>query len=199
MPAESFSNRLPQNVPGKFYVDDACLDCDLCRETAPTVFRRDDEKGVAYVFHQPETEEELALAAEAVRGCPCEAIFDDGDRFDWSVPRGSILPAWLRGEAPKPGCSHCSTKAVAPPAAGARTYWWFLVYSYTLLALLGCLFVTTLIYGLVTHSFLHAFGGAFMCFSFFLFLRRPGRILLKDLRRRRNRALPCRANKTPKG
>jgi ferredoxin len=118
MPAESFSDRLPQNVPGKFYVDAQCLECDLCRETAPTVFRRDDKMGVAYVFHQPETEEELALAVEAVRQCPCEAIFDDGDQFDWSVPRGTILPAWLRGEAPKPECPHCfSASAVKKP-------WW---------------------------------------------------------------------------
>ena len=118
MPAEAFSTRLPQNVPGMFYVVEQCLDCDLCREVAPTVFRRDNEMGTAYVFHQPETEEELSLAAEAVRGCPCEAVFSDGDQFDWSVPRDSILPAWLRGVAPKPTCQHCSTQAIS------KKPWW---------------------------------------------------------------------------
>ena len=28
-------NKYPENVNGKFYVDDQCIDCDLCRETAP--------------------------------------------------------------------------------------------------------------------------------------------------------------------
>ena len=118
MSADTFSNRLPQNVPGRFYVDDQCLDCDLCRETAPTVFRRDDEMGVAYIYHQPESEDELSLTAEALQGCPCEAIFSDGDQFDWTVPRGTILPGWLRGEAPKPHCQHCATQA------SPKKPWW---------------------------------------------------------------------------
>jgi ferredoxin len=71
------TKRLPTNVPGKWYVDDSCIDCDLCRETAPTVFRRDDDSGNSFVFHQPETEEELRLAEEARAGCPVEAIGND--------------------------------------------------------------------------------------------------------------------------
>jgi 4Fe-4S single cluster domain of Ferredoxin I len=27
-----------KNVSGKFYCDDQCIDCDLCRETAPANF-----------------------------------------------------------------------------------------------------------------------------------------------------------------
>jgi ferredoxin len=71
-------DRLAQNVPGRWYVDSNCIDCDLCRETAPTVFRRDDDGGYSIVFHQPETEEELRLAEEARNGCPVEAIGNDG-------------------------------------------------------------------------------------------------------------------------
>lgn len=71
------TKRLPTNVPGKWYVDANCIDCDLCRETAPAVFRRDDENGNSFVFHQPETEEELRLAEEALSGCPVEAIGKD--------------------------------------------------------------------------------------------------------------------------
>ena len=26
------------NTPGKFYVDEECIDCDICREIAPTIF-----------------------------------------------------------------------------------------------------------------------------------------------------------------
>ena len=37
------ANKYSENVPGKFYVDDQCIDCDLCRETAPANFTRSDE------------------------------------------------------------------------------------------------------------------------------------------------------------
>ena len=72
-------NKLTENVPGKFYVDDQCIDCDACRETAPDFFRRNDEKGYSFVFRQPVTEEERALALEALEGCPVEAIGSDGE------------------------------------------------------------------------------------------------------------------------
>ena len=51
------ANRYPQNVAGLFYVDDQCIDCDLCRETAPANFTRDDDGGHTYVLKQPETPE----------------------------------------------------------------------------------------------------------------------------------------------
>jgi ferredoxin len=72
-------NRLPDNVPGPFYVDDQCIDCDACRETAPDSFRRNDDKGYSYVWRQPETEAERSLCLEALEGCPVEAIGRDGD------------------------------------------------------------------------------------------------------------------------
>ena len=68
----------PENVAGKFYVDSQCIDCDLCRETAPTIFARHDESGFSFVQRQPETPEEVALAREAIEGCPVEAIGEDG-------------------------------------------------------------------------------------------------------------------------
>jgi ferredoxin len=72
------ANKYPENVPGKFYVDDQCIDCDLCRETAPANFKRNDDGGHSYVFKQPENEEEERLSREAMEGCPVEAIGDDG-------------------------------------------------------------------------------------------------------------------------
>ena len=39
--------KTPLNVPGKFYVDSSCIDCDLCRETAPENFGRDEDEGVS--------------------------------------------------------------------------------------------------------------------------------------------------------
>ena len=72
------ANKYPQNVAGKFYVDDQCIDCDLCRETAPANFTRDDDGGHSYLFKQPESAEEEALCKEAMEGCPVEAIGSDG-------------------------------------------------------------------------------------------------------------------------
>lgn len=73
------TDRVPENVPGRWYVDSTCIDCDLCRETAPTIFARHDEGGYSFVIRQPETPEEIALAEEARQGCPVEAIGYDGD------------------------------------------------------------------------------------------------------------------------
>jgi ferredoxin len=75
----SFSNKYNDNILGKFYVDDQCIDCDLCRETAPAFFTRHDEGGYSFVHKQPTTEEDAALCMEALEGCPVEAIGHDGD------------------------------------------------------------------------------------------------------------------------
>jgi len=76
--SDSEEPRLPVPVAGKFYVDDQCIDCDLCRETAPANFTRDDDGGHSYVFKQPENAEDEALCKEAMEGCPVEAIGSDG-------------------------------------------------------------------------------------------------------------------------
>ena len=65
------------NVKGKFYVDTECIDCNLCRETAPDNFA-DHDDGYSYVYKQPENQAEEDLCAEALEGCPVEAIGDDG-------------------------------------------------------------------------------------------------------------------------
>jgi ferredoxin len=72
-------DKVPGNRPGKFYVDLQCIDCDLCRQTAPRNFQRNDDEGFSYVHKQPTTEQELRECAEALEECPVEAIGDDGD------------------------------------------------------------------------------------------------------------------------
>ena len=62
------------NVAGRFFVDDQCIDCDLCRETAPDFFKRNDEGGYSYVYAQPKTPEEVEQCTEAMNGCPVDAI-----------------------------------------------------------------------------------------------------------------------------
>jgi ferredoxin len=71
------TERLAQNAAGAYYVDSSCVDCDLCRNTAPDFFKRHDEIGMSFVYHQPSTPEELALAEEARQGCPSESIGND--------------------------------------------------------------------------------------------------------------------------
>ena len=73
------ANKYPENITGKFFVDDQCIDCDLCRETAPANFTRNDDGGHSYVYKQPESPEEEALCKEAMEGCPVEAIGSDGE------------------------------------------------------------------------------------------------------------------------
>ena len=63
------ADKWPSNVAGNFYVDQQCIDCDLCRETAPVSFMRNDEGGYSFVHKQPETEDEIALCMEALEGC----------------------------------------------------------------------------------------------------------------------------------
>lgn len=71
-------DKLPDNVPGQFYVDRECIDCDVCRDTAPANFTRNDDNGYSYLHKQPTSDEELELCAEAMNACPVEAIGDDG-------------------------------------------------------------------------------------------------------------------------
>jgi glyoxylase-like metal-dependent hydrolase (beta-lactamase superfamily II)/ferredoxin len=64
--------RLETNVPGDFFVDSTCIDCDACRIFAPAVFS--DEGEMSAVFHQPENDDELLAAQKALISCPTASI-----------------------------------------------------------------------------------------------------------------------------
>ena len=49
----SLQHRLPENVPGDFFVDSTCIDCDTCSQLAPDIFR--DHGDQCSVYRQPET------------------------------------------------------------------------------------------------------------------------------------------------
>ena len=72
------NDKYGENVAGKFYVDSSCIDCDLCRQTAPENFSRNDDKGYQYVSKQPANSTEEAQCVEAMQNCPVEAIGNDG-------------------------------------------------------------------------------------------------------------------------
>ena len=73
----NLSDRLSNNVPGKYYVDSTCIDCDQCRVQAPDFFARDDS-GFSYVTSQPVTAEEVNLLEEVIAGCATSSIGNDG-------------------------------------------------------------------------------------------------------------------------
>lgn len=61
-----------ENVPGSFFVDDTCIDCDLCRQIAPSVFKENWDH--SFVAHQPESPVETHRAAMALVACPTASI-----------------------------------------------------------------------------------------------------------------------------
>ena len=75
------------SVPGRFFVDESCIYCELCVETAPSNFSYDSVGGFAYVSAQPTNQEEFDQTAEALEGCPTESI---GDRDNYK-PNPKIL------------------------------------------------------------------------------------------------------------
>ena len=89
----AFANRYSDNVPGKFYVDDQCIDCDLCRETAPDNFTRNEDGGYSFVYKQPTSPEEDTLCKEAMEGCPVEAIGHDGAQVSAEAAAAPAQPA----------------------------------------------------------------------------------------------------------
>jgi ferredoxin len=71
------NDRWPINAQGSWYVDRQCIDCDLCRTTAPASFKRSAER-FSYVSRQPATPDEVEACRQAAAECPVEAIGQDG-------------------------------------------------------------------------------------------------------------------------
>lgn len=78
-PMASPSARNPDNVPGRYYVDSSCIDCDQCRAMAPDFFARNPDTGLGYVTRQPVTPDEIALVEEALAACATNSIGSDGE------------------------------------------------------------------------------------------------------------------------
>lgn len=74
--------RLADNASGDFYVDSTCIDCDACRQIAPSVFH--DIGQTSAVFHQPSSDEEVLQAQKALISCPTASI-GTSRRYDMSA------------------------------------------------------------------------------------------------------------------
>jgi glyoxylase-like metal-dependent hydrolase (beta-lactamase superfamily II)/ferredoxin len=62
----------PENVPGEFFVDTTCIDCDACRQLAPETF--EDAGEHSYVYAQPQTAAQQRSALRALLACPTGSI-----------------------------------------------------------------------------------------------------------------------------
>jgi ferredoxin len=68
----TLSRRLPHNVPGDFYVDSTCINCDTCRWMAPEVFHEAADQSA--VYHQPANQQERSRSLQALLACPTASI-----------------------------------------------------------------------------------------------------------------------------
>lgn len=64
--------RVLENVPGPFFVDSTCIDCDTCRQLAPAIFS--DQGEYSYVHVQPRDSVEQRAALRALLACPAGSI-----------------------------------------------------------------------------------------------------------------------------
>lgn len=64
--------RLDTNVPGNFYVDATCINCDTCRQLAPVSFEECGE--FSAVRHQPDDDKQTLQAYQALLACPVGSI-----------------------------------------------------------------------------------------------------------------------------
>ncbi len=64
--------RVPENVPGDFFVDSTCINCDACRQIAPAVFG--EAALTSFVRAQPVSATERRSAVQALLSCPTGSI-----------------------------------------------------------------------------------------------------------------------------
>ncbi|WP_406656655.1 ferredoxin [Methanolobus sp. ZRKC2] len=72
------TNKVPESSFGPYYVDEECIGCELCVDTAPKNFKMTDDGTHAYVHKQPENDSEKEMCDEALASCPVDAIGNDG-------------------------------------------------------------------------------------------------------------------------
>src|SRR5215831_13280525 len=69
--------RVPEIVPGDFFVDSTCIDCDACRQIAPSTFGEAAE--TSFVKAQPVAVADRRVALQALLACPTGSIGCLGD------------------------------------------------------------------------------------------------------------------------
>lgn len=77
------SLKVAENVSGDFFVDSTCIDCDTCRQLAPSSFAEGPDH--AFVWQQPESPEDHRAALHALVSCPTGSIGCTGEDSAKSV------------------------------------------------------------------------------------------------------------------
>ena len=77
----------PDNVPGDWFVDERCIDCDVCRQLAANTFAAADDH--SFVSHQPESARQQHDALRALLSCPTGAI-GSADLTDLAAARDAF-------------------------------------------------------------------------------------------------------------
>ncbi|QDU25682.1 hydroxyacylglutathione hydrolase [Anatilimnocola aggregata] len=73
----SAARAVPENVPGDFFVDATCIDCDTCRQLAPQTFGEGAD--TAFVHEQPTSGSERRQALQFLVCCPTGSIGTRGN------------------------------------------------------------------------------------------------------------------------
>jgi glyoxylase-like metal-dependent hydrolase (beta-lactamase superfamily II)/ferredoxin len=97
--------RVPENVPGDFFVDSTCIDCDACRQIAPSVFGEAAE--TSFVKVQPISSIQRRQALQALLACPTGSIGCLGD----DDPKAAMKDFPLLLEEPVYYCGFNSPKS----------------------------------------------------------------------------------------
>jgi len=71
------NKRVPENAPGDFFVDSTCIDCDACRQIAPSIFG--EAADYSFVHTQPSSAADRRRAIQALLACPTGSIGCLGD------------------------------------------------------------------------------------------------------------------------
>ena len=66
------NKRVPENAPGDFFVDSTCIDCDACRQIAPSIFG--EAADYSFVHSQPTSAADRRRAIHALLACPTGSI-----------------------------------------------------------------------------------------------------------------------------
>src|SRR5262245_4319027 len=106
----NLAKALPANVPGDWFVDSTCIDCDTCRQLAPRVFGEAD--GYSFIQAQPRPEDEQA-ALWALVSCPTGSIGTRGPNSAKAAMADFPLP--IDGD-----CFYCGF--TSPKSFGGSSY-----------------------------------------------------------------------------
>lgn len=78
------------NVPGEFFVDTTCINCDTCRQLARGTFQ--DQGEFSFVYQQPGDDAQKQAATRALLSCPTGSIGTRGANLSREVMQQFPLP-----------------------------------------------------------------------------------------------------------